>query len=127
MALYRYEQNLSPNDRYTAIVITLDSGNTLQLEKGLTYDLSATERNRASQYVQLVASTDPVAGTDKIVQLSVIGDLSDGDVPVWSSAIGAFIPGSAGGSGNVVTTEQGAAELNPGNYSDGTVWVEVVN
>lgn len=127
MALYRYEQNLSPNDRYTAIVITLDSGKTLLLEKGLTYNLSATERNRASQHVQLVASTDPVAGTDKIIQLPVIGDLSDGDVPVWDDVIGAFIPGSVAGSGSGVTTEQGDDELNPDDYPDGTVWTEVVN
>lgn len=31
-------------------------------------------------------------------RLPVVGDLQDGDVPVWDSAQGAFVPGTAGGA-----------------------------
>jgi len=101
MAFYKYQSNISPNDRFDSITIRLDSGTNLRLDKGQTYDLTANEYQRARQLIVLVPSSAPAADTQKQVSLPVIGDLNEGDVPIWSESLAAFIPGGAGGGGGV--------------------------
>jgi len=99
MALYRYKENISPYERYGQITILLDSGQSLVMHQGGTYDLTNSERLRASKRIVLVPSSDPVAQEQPLQTLPVVGSLSDGDVPVWDEALGAFVPGTGGGGG----------------------------
>jgi len=101
MAFYRYQSNLNPTDRFDSITIRLDSGSNIRLDKGQTYNLSATEYQRASQIIVLVSSSAPAVDAQKQITLPVIGDLNDGDVPVWDENLASFVPGVGGGGGGV--------------------------
>lgn len=99
MALYRYQANLNEGDRYSQIEIARDDGSAMVMEMGHTYDITTNELARARQRVVMVSSSSPATSPAKIVYLPLIGPVSDGDVPVWSEAQGAFVPGSGGGGG----------------------------
>lgn len=43
--------------------------------------------------------------------LPVIGDLEDGDVPIWDSELGAFVPGTPSGGGGGGTGGGNASEV----------------
>lgn len=99
---YLYTDNVSPQDRFERFTLQLDNGQSAILRKGSAYNLSATELARARMYIVLVSTSDPVADLERITSLPIIGSLTDGDVPVWDSALGAFVPGSGGGGGGGV-------------------------
>lgn len=102
MALYRYQQNADPQSRFTHISIRLDNGLTALLELGKTYDLTLSEVARASQYISLVSSSDPVTTPFERIDLPVLGLLDDGDIPAWSAASSSFVPSVGGGGGGIV-------------------------
>jgi hypothetical protein len=98
MPSYLYSQNVSARDRFTQIELQLDNGKVATLRQGNAYDLTATEVARARSFVTMVPSGSAPAPSG-VAYLPIRGDLSDGDVPVWDSSIGAFVPGAGGGSG----------------------------
>lgn len=102
MANYRYQQNVDVQARFTRISLKLDNGLTALIELGKTYDLTANEVLRASQYIMLVPSSDSTQQPFQKVELPVVGTLDDGDVPSWNSAISAFVPSVGGGGGGIV-------------------------
>lgn len=95
MALYTYQSNLLSTDRFDQLVILLDSGQALLLKKGETYDLSASELNRAASKVLMVPASGSAATPSKTIVLPIVGDLSNGDVPVWDTNVGSFVPGQS--------------------------------
>jgi hypothetical protein len=98
MPSYLYSQNVSARDRFTQIELQLDNGKVATLRQGNAYDLTATEVARARSFVTMVPSGSAPAPSG-VAYLPIRGDLSDGDVPVWDSSIGAFVPGAGGGGG----------------------------
>lgn len=99
MAFYTYVSNVSPSDGFDRVDIALDNGQKATIRKGNSYDLSATEVARARRYVVMVSSG---AGStpDAVSYLPIKGAIANGQIPVWSSAEGAFVPGSASGGGS---------------------------
>jgi hypothetical protein len=104
MAAFLYKDNVSPKDRFNKIELQLDSGSTAIIERGKSYELSATEITRVQRFIVLqpvsgIADSTPV----EIVRLPVVGTPEEGDIPVWSNAYGAFVvepdPGGGGGGG----------------------------
>jgi hypothetical protein len=98
MAFYTYVSNVSPSDGFDRIDIPLDNGQKTTIRRGSSYDLTATEFARARKYVVMVSSSAGVAPV-AVSYLPIKGDLSDGQVPVWDSSEGAFVPGAGGGGG----------------------------
>jgi hypothetical protein len=95
-----YVSNISPSDRFTRLSFQLDDGATAVIRQGESYDLSATEVARASRYVVLAASGSPATEVPTVTaRLPVVGDLHDGDVPVWNAALAVFVPGAIGTGG----------------------------
>lgn len=93
---YHYQSNVSPRDRYEFIEIQLDNGSTVALQRGSRYNLSETEVARARRYAVMILSGSPADSEPKLlVKLPLVGTPVDGEVPVWSTAYGAFIPGQA--------------------------------
>jgi hypothetical protein len=97
MPAYTYVSNVSPRDRFDQLVLQMDNGSSASINKGGSYNLSATELERASRFVVM----QPAGATDStptvIVRLPVVGTPNDGDVPVWSSQLGAFVMSSSAG------------------------------
>lgn len=99
---YRYENNVSPADRFDKLELQLDNGSTVVLQRGKSYDLTASELARASRFIVLTSTADPAdADPVGIAMLPVVGTISNGQVPIWNSSLGAFVPGtvSTGGGG----------------------------
>src|SRR4051812_15372628 len=97
---YLYHSNLSPFDRFNKLTFRLDSGDTVIIQRGFYYDLTAGEVARASQYVFLVNSTSPANAVPlAVVELPVEGNPNNGDVPIWNSALSVFVPGPMTGGG----------------------------
>lgn len=115
MPVYLYKENVSPRDRFENLELSLDTGETAIIRRGLSYSLTTNEYNRARSFVVL----DPVGGTPTsqptiIERLPIFGTPNDGDVPIWSSALGAFytgtVPGGGGGGGggtSFIATDSG--------------------
>src|SRR3954467_10760759 len=99
MANYRYQQNVDAQARFTRISLQLDNGLAALIELGKTYTLTPNEVVRASQYIVLALSSDPVDSPYKKVELPIIGALNDGDYVIWSSSSGAFVSTGVGGVG----------------------------
>jgi len=119
MALYRYKENISPYDRYEQLTILLDSGESLDMRMGRTYDLTDSERLRASKRIVLVPSSTPPSGEQPMVSLPVIGELVDGDIPIWDESLGAFVPGSGSepiGNARVLTWNEDAGTYEPSAF-----------
>src|SRR3954451_16548460 len=104
MAAFLYKDNVSPKERFNKIELQLDNGSTAIIERGKSYELSATEITRVQRFIVLqpvsgIADSTPV----EIVRLPVVGTPEEGDVPVWRDAYGAFVvepdPGGGGGGG----------------------------
>jgi hypothetical protein len=95
---YTYTGNISL-DRFDQLTLQLDNGSTALISRGHTYNLSPTELARARKYVVLVDSASVAEPLVVTARLPVVGDLSDGQVPVWDSSLGAFVPGSVGSGG----------------------------
>jgi hypothetical protein len=107
---YLYSENLDPRARFDQLELQLDDGTTAILRQGHTYDLTGTEVTRARKYVvmtsaSVVADEEPIG----IVRLPIKGNPIDGQIPVWSTADGSFIPEDpatvvpGGGGGGTVT------------------------
>jgi hypothetical protein len=96
MAFYTYVSNVSPSDGFDRIDILLDNGQKTTIRRGSSYDLSANEVARARRYAVMVSSTDGVA-PELVSYLPIKGSMANGQVPVWSEADAAFVPGSGGG------------------------------
>jgi len=123
MALYRYQENLSSSDRYDQIAIMLDSGQTLLMRLGRTYNLTSSEYTRASQRVVLVPSSDTPFPVQPTISLPVIGTLVDGDIPIWSESKGAFVPGSGSepiGNARVLTWNEAEGTYEPAAFLSDT-------
>lgn len=98
MAFYTYVSNVSPSDGFDRIDILLDNGQKTTIRRGSSYDLSANEVARARRYVVMASSTDGVT-PEPVSYLPIKGSMANGQVPVWSEADAAFVPGSGGGGG----------------------------
>jgi hypothetical protein len=57
--IYLYKENADPRDRAEQFRFQLDDASVLTMQRGLSYDLSASEFARASRYVVLVDSSAP--------------------------------------------------------------------
>lgn len=120
---YLYANNVSPADRFDKLELQRDDGSTVVLQRGKRYDLTAGEVARASRFVALVSTVDP-ADSDPvgITELPVVGNMSDGQVPVWDASLGAFVPGDAG-AGSIIKTDTG--DTTPAAPPSG-IWIEVL-
>jgi hypothetical protein len=115
---YLYSSNLDPIAQFSQIEIQLDIGSSAILKKGERYDLSSSELARARIYVvmepsDLPASEDPTG----ILRLPIKGNPADGQVPVWESNEGAFVPGAISGDGLVNIESLGASTGSSDNQS----------
>lgn len=100
MSAYLYANNVSPRDRFQQVTINLDNGSAATIRRGSVYDLSATEAARARQYVVLVPSAGASQPLQRVSYLPVVGNIAEGQVPLWDESLGAFVPGDVtGGSG----------------------------
>lgn len=125
MPLYKYVSNISQTDRFDQIRMQKDNGTIIDLMMGRTYDLTLNEYQRASRSIVLVLSGEsPSVPSQGNSAFNVVGELHGGDVPVWNSQLGAFVPGSGG---STVVTEADESELNPSDHSEGTLWIRVVD
>jgi hypothetical protein len=105
---FLYATNVSPRDRFDRLELQLDNGSTAIIRRGVAYDLTANEAARAQGFVVLQPVGAATGEPQEIVRLPVVGTPQQGDVPIWSSALGAFVPGevSGAGGGGVVTEGQ---------------------
>ena len=103
MASYLYADNVSPKDRFEQLQLQFDSGSIAIIKRGFIYNLTNAEASRARRFVVLIPSNAIPVPAVEVGRLPIIGDLEDGDVPVWDSNLGAFVPGtpSGGGGGGV--------------------------
>lgn len=97
MATYLYKNNVSPRDGFDLIDLQLDNGSTAVIRRGGVYELTANEVARASRFIVLTQSSAPVEQPVEIARLPIIGTPDEGDVPVWSSSDGAFVPSQISG------------------------------
>ncbi|HYI15509.1 MAG TPA: hypothetical protein VEX37_08965, partial [Thermomicrobiales bacterium] len=93
----------------------LDNGDSAILERGSYYDLSAAELARARKYVIMTfVATAPAVDPIGVIYLPVKGNPANGDIPVFSSADGAFEPavvsGVSGGPYASVASVAGKAD-----------------
>jgi hypothetical protein len=98
MAFYTYVSNVSPSDGFDRIDIPLDNGQKTTIRRGNSYDLTATEVARARKYV-VMSPSQGGASPEAVSYLPIKGNMTDGQVPVWSTTEGAFVPGVGGGGG----------------------------
>jgi hypothetical protein len=109
MPAYLYATNVSPRDRFEQLEIQMDNGSTAVINRGSAYSLSANEVVRARRFVVLLDAATVTATPRVVTSLPVVGNFSNGDVPVWSKSLASFV---AGGIGNpTLRFEQDAAAL----------------
>src|SRR3982750_1915454 len=107
MPAYLYATNVSPRDRFEQLEIQMDNGSTAVINRGSAYSLSANEVVRARRFVVLLDAATVTATPRVVTSLPVVGNFSNGDVPVWSKSLASFV---AGGIGNpTLRFEQDAA------------------
>lgn len=124
---YTYTENVSPRDRFEKIEIQLDNGNSAVIKKGLTYNLTAAEASRASRYAVMTFTPGaPPMRAPIVVELPVVGDPQEGEVPIWRASLGAFIPGVPTSS-NLIFTDPGESIPPTSGQSEGTLWIEVLD
>jgi hypothetical protein len=91
--IFRYADNVSKEDRFDQINLTLDNGQVATLARGKSYDLTANELFRASKHIVLVPDTGvPAESASKLSYLPIVGTMTEGDAPVWSASQSAFVP-----------------------------------
>lgn len=96
---YLYVANLDQFDRREQLEFQRDDGSVAIITIGHYYDLSATELARARRYVSLVSSATPADEAPiGIVRLPIKGNPTNGQIPQWSVAEGAFTPATISGA-----------------------------
>jgi hypothetical protein len=107
LTAYLYSDNVSPRDRFDRLELQLDNGSTAIIRRGVAYDLSVNEVARARPFVVMAPVGSATGVPQVIVELPVVGTPQQGDVPIWSSALGAFTPGEVSGIGGGGTVVEG--------------------